>query len=647
MRGLLLTISIFLGLSTFSQIFVENPSKNLGDVYESQGEVAAHFVLKNPYSEDTIRIHEIITSCGCTAILSQDTLIAPNSSIELKFSYDPKGRSGLFTKSIEVVSRIGVYDQHRLFLKISGNVVSENYGLKKIDAELKEYLVAPINFYTITPYDTSYLDFNFFISFVNDLSYEIDFYQFTTLGLEIGVRSEKDVEEMQFVSRYINSKIQREFKLRGYSGNTIFFEEPTFFIDEIPLWAQASVKVFSVNFGSDLIENSVIKINSNQLIENKYLLLDYQRFSRPEVEDVIEQINFDQLENKLFINGNLNLRGVIMSPSRMTYADREKLAGQLEKQIFKNLKKNTGATSQVVKVSFDSMAYHPENKYKFQMWDISDEEEKQEFTYEVKPDNITAPLLPTYKQSTLLGNKLDDKSVEFDHFWKNLILNQKAGYKVSLLLESSKSKIPRNGVSELVSFARNDGIQIKKQLQKKFMDATGRILEIEVMPIIHGPDYVWQNKKYTDFSQYEYFNLIPIVHQNKGINEIAPKPYMVNFDYFFNGVDTSSWVFSKLAKYIAEEVHQFGYVELIMESSTSQIPIEEKKQNIYLAYERALESQVRIKHFMQYLLIDPNRIIFSEERFLVQGPKYDGTIPIIKFRKFQYVKIVPKKHLTQ
>lgn len=647
MRGILVAILLGFCSSLTAQIFVEHPSKDLGDVYESKGEVAAHFTLKNPYSEDTIRIHEIITSCGCTAILSQDTLIPPNSSIQLKFSYNPKGRSGLFTKSIEVVSRIGVYDQHRLFLKISGNVVSENYGLKKIDAELKEYLVAPINFYSITPYDTSYLDFNFFISFVNDLSYEIDFYQFTTLGIEIGVRDQKDVEEMQFIAKYIKGKLVREFRIRGYSPNTVFFEEPTFVIDEVPQWAKASVKVYSVNFGSDLIENSVIKLNANQIVENQYLLLNYQRFSRPDVSEVIEQINFDQLENKLFINGSLDLKGVIMSPSRMTYADREKLAAQLEKQIFKNLKKNTGASSKDVTVRFDSMAYHPENKYKFQMWDVSDEEEKQEFNYEIKPDNITPPLLPTYRQSTLLGNKIDVASSEFKYFWKNLLLNHKAGYPIKLLIESSKSKIPRDGEDNLLLLAHKEGNEIKKQLLKLFLDQTGRTMDIEVKPFVHGPDYIWQNKKYTDYSQYEYFNLIPIVHPNNKPNNLPPKPYMVNFDYYFNGVDTSSWVFSKLAKYIAEEVKQFGYVELIMESSISQIPIETKKKNIYLAYERALESQIRIKHFMQHLLIDPNRILFVEERFLVQGPKYDGTIPIIKFRKFQYVKIVPKKHLTE
>ena len=144
---------------SFGQILVDKPSKDLGDIYENRGKVTSIFTLKNPYKEDTIHIYDIKTSCGCTAILSEDTLIMPMSSTELKFSYDPKGRSGLFSKSIEVISRIGIYDQHRLMLKISGNVVSENSLIREVNAELVEYVVAPINFYAITPYDTSYLDF--------------------------------------------------------------------------------------------------------------------------------------------------------------------------------------------------------------------------------------------------------------------------------------------------------------------------------------------------------------------------------------------------------------------------------------------------------------------------------------------------------
>jgi len=647
MKSILLILISILSLNGLSQILVDNPSQDLGDVYEDKGEVTAKFILQNPYKNDTIRIYDITTSCGCTAILSDDTLIMPQSSIELKLSYDPKGRAGLFQKSIEVVSRIGIYEQHTLYLKITGNVVAQNMAVKDVNPELIEYLVAPINYYSITPYDTSYLDFNFFISFVNDISYEIDFYQFATLGFEIGVEDYDDIEQLEYLMNFTKAKIVREFTLRGYQNNNIFFEEPIFVLEKLPEWASASIKLFSVNFGNDYTTNSVIKTSTDEVIENENLMLNYKKFARPTVEEVMEQVNFEGLEGKLFINNSLNLQGVLLSPKRMTYHDREKMASSLEKAVFKHLKKSSGITKENVVVHFDSLGIHPGNKYLFLLWDEADEEKQQEFSYELKRDIITPPLLPTYRQSTLLNTSIDETSSDFKYFWKNLILNQKAGKDISLLIESSKSTIPRAGTDDMLILARNDGNKIKDFLITKFKAETGRELNITVQPFIHGPEYDPANKHHTDYRQYEYMNIIPLVHNEGFENEYSPNPYMANFDYFFIGVDTSSWVFNKFANYIAEEVEQFGYVNLILESSISQIPIEKRKANIYLAYERALESQHRLKTFLEKKLIDPNRIIFTEERFLVQGPKYDGKIPIIKFRKFQYVKIIPEKFLTQ
>jgi Protein of unknown function (DUF1573) len=647
LKWIFFILPLFLLGNCYSQILVEHPSKDLGDIYENRGKVTALFELKNPYKEDTIRIYDVITSCGCTAILSDDTLIMPQSSIELKFSYDPRGRSGLFTKSIEVISRIGIYDQNRLFLKISGNVVGENSLVREVNAELIEYLVAPINYFSITPYDTSYLDFNFFISFINDLSYEIDFYQFTTLGVEIGVNSLDDIMQLEHLMRFTRKKIQREFQLRGYNPNTIFFEHPIFKEVDLPNWAKASIKIYSVNFGSDLIDQSVIRITEDEVVENENLMLNLERHARPTIDQIIQAINFEGLEGKLFLNGGLNLQGIIMAPKRLTLHDTKKLANKIETAIFKELKSSSGISKKDVQIQIDSLIKHPNDKYKFMLWDKGDEEEQQVYTYELMPENITPPLLPTYRQQTVLSTQIDVNSKEFIYFWKNILLNHKAGKEIKLLVESSKSKIPRNGESDLLFLARKDGNIAKKMLEKLFEKETGRSIEVIVEPFVHGPAYDWSNKKYTDYAQYEYINVIPLVHHNEEKNEFPANPYMVKFDYFFNGIDTSSWVFDKFAKYIAEEVEQNGFVRLILESSISQIPIEKKKTNIYLAYERALESQVRIKDFLKKRLIDPNRIIFSEERFLVQGPKYDGTIPIIKFRKFQYLKLIPEKHLTQ
>ena len=184
------------------------------------------------------------------------------------------------------------------------------------------------------------------------------------------------------------------------------------------------------------------------------------------------------------------------------------------------------------------------------MWDKSDEESQQSFTYEVKRDKITSPLLPTYRQSTILMQEIDMANYNFRRFWSNLVLNHKAGNKIHLIIESSISHLPRKLGDDNMILALQKGNKAKEFLVNKFRKETGAELSVELKTFVRGPLYAGDIKGLVDFSQYEYLNLIPIVHNKKRANPLKPKPYMVNFDYFFNGVDTASWVFNKFANYI-------------------------------------------------------------------------------------------------
>jgi hypothetical protein len=507
--------------------------------------------------------------------------------------------------------------------------------------------VAPIYFYPITPFDTSYLDFSYLISFVNDLTYEIDFYQFTTVGIEVGVRNKKDIEDLEYLLNFSRFKLIREFNRRGFFNTTVFFEEPVFVIEEIPVWATARIKVFSSNFNTEIDEESTIRISQEDFVENLDLALDHQRFNMPEYDELIGLVNFDLLEGKLFMNSRLELKGIILTPENVTQKEREKIRKKLSSLIFKKLKKLTGITKENVSINFDSLGVHPENKYRFVLWDKDDEQDRQKFRFEVKDDDIVAPLLPTYKQSMLTRTTLDTNSIEFRHFWKNLILNQKAGHKIQMVVECSVSQMPRSAGDDNLVIVRKRTQEISDFLNSMFKDQTGEEISFILKPVVHGPEYQASLKKLVDYSQYEYVNLIPTTHSNGPVKELDPHPYQVNFDYYFNGVDTSSWLFDKFANYIAAAVEQDGYIELRIESSISKIPIEHDLPNEYLVYARASESEKRLRLYLKKKLIDDNRIIFTEQRYLIQGPVYDGSIPIIQFRKFQYVKIVPQKYLTQ
>jgi len=626
---------------------IAEPSKDLGEIFENGGKITTTFTLRNPYPRDTIHILNIETSCGCTAILTQDTLIEPNSTLDLEVSYDPSGRLGLFVKSIAVYTRTGKSDFSTLYLKISGNVITETSLVTPEQTQLLEYKVAPIYFYPITPFDTSYLDFSYLISFVNDLTYEIDFYQFTTVGIEVGVRNKKDIEDLEYLLNFSRFRLIREFNRRGFFNTTVFFEEPVFVLEEIPVWATARIKVFSSNFNTEIDEESTIRISQEDFVENLDLALDHQRFNMPEYDELIGLVNFELLEGKLFMNSRLELKGIILTPENVTQKERVKISKKLSSLIFKKLKKLTGITKENVSINFDSLGVHPENKYRFVLWDKDDEQDRQKFRFEVKDDDIVAPLLPTYKQSMLTRTTLDTNSIEFRHFWKNLILNQKAGHKIQMVVECSVSQMPRSAGDDNLVIVRKRAQEISDFLNDMFKDQTGEEISFILKPVVHGPEYQASLKKLVDYSQYEYVNLVPTTHSNGQVKELDPHPYQVNFDYYFNGVDTSSWLFDKFANYVAAAVEQDGYIELRIESSISKIPIEHDLPNEYLVYARASESEKRLRLYLKKKLIDDNRIIFTEQRYLIQGPVYDGTIPILQFRKFQYIKIVPQKFLTQ
>ncbi|MBI3135119.1 MAG: DUF1573 domain-containing protein [Bacteroidetes bacterium] len=648
---LIRSLAVFFLLVPFTshaQVMIAEPAKELGEIYENGGKITTTFTLRNPYPVDTIHILNIETSCGCTAILTQDTLIRPNSTLELEVSYDPSGRLGLFVKSIAVETRTGKSDFSTLYLKISGNVISETALVKPELTQLLDYKVAPIYFYPITAFDTSYLDFSYIISFVNDLTYEIDFYQFTTIGFEIGVSSQKEIETLEYLLNYSRAKLLREFKRRGFFVSTVFFDEPVFKIEEIPVWAAARIKVYSSNFNTEFEEESVVRISGSDFVENIDMALDHQRFNMPDYETLLNEVNFEMLEGKLFMNSRLELRGVILTPANVSDDERQKLKNKLSKLLFKRLKKLTGITKENVSIAFDSLGVHPENKYRFMLWDKDDEQDQQKYRFEVKEDVITPPLLPTFKQSMLTRTTLDTTSQDFKHFWKNLVLNYQAGHAINIVIESSVSQIPRNAGDDNLVIARKRATEISETLSQLFKNETnGGELNFILKPVVQGPGYTPQLKKLVDYAQYEYINLIPTTHANGNDKDLNPQPYQVNFDYYFNGVDTASWLFDKFATYLAAAVEQDGYVELRIESSISKVPVEHDLPNEYLVYSRAYESEKRLRLYLRRKLIDDNRILFTEQRYLVQGPEYDGTIPILQFRKFQYVKIVPQKFLTQ
>lgn len=627
--------------AVYGQIRVKEPIKDLGDVFEKSGEVTVHFQLENPYRQDTIRIRDIVTSCGCTAALAEDTIIMPGSSIQLDVVYDPSNRPGLFVKSIELSTRNNANEQHKFYLKIMGNVLQESFQGTEVNGNLEKYQVAPLYFYPITLYDTSYFQLSYISSFVDDMTYEIDYYQFTTIGMEVEVRDMATVERMEPQLSYLQNKIHQEFSKRGYAQNTVFFDEPHFSLsDSIPVWANGTIRLSSVNFDAGGNEQSEIIISETERVETKKMLLDYERFALPEIAEIIAEVNFESIESRLFINGELDLEGKIVLPWKKSDKIRHKTVKKLKKALLKEIKKRTGAKRKNVRIEIDHSGIHPANKYLFQLWDKADREPREELTYHLKPEQIQPPFLPTYRQIFTEQGHLDTLNEAFVHFWENLIRNARQRDTVHMILECGYHLAP-----DSIPTLKGSLKTLEKNLVKRLKEEAGAVLMIEEVAHASGLQRIKNIADGYDDAVHNYINLIPLLSQQPNKKAATPSPYKVNFDLFFIGVDKGAFAFQRFTNELAAMVQKYGYVALRIESSASWVPIADDVPNEWVAFQRLIESEKRLKTVMAEKMIDPNRVIFIDESVVVQGPKYDGSMPILRYRDYHYVQIIPEKYL--
>lgn len=632
----------------FSQIRITKPEHDFGDIFEEKGVVYAEFELINPY-RDTIHIKSIETSCGCTAILSKDTIIKPLSSISLNVSYDPKGRVGLFYKSVKIETITGQSEHNTLYLKISGNVVSKVKNSQP-NPSLIEYEVAPIYFYPITQFDTSYLDFNFIIDFINDITYEVDYYQFSKVGFKIKVREKRNIEEIEYLIRFSKYKFLREMDERGYGKTRLFFSEPIYILDEtIPSWSLGEIKVYSINYNKDELAQSQVKLTNVNDIDNNVYILNIKSASPFNLDSINNQINFKVLEQKLLQDSILVLNVDYKVPESYDLKKKLKFEESLYKMVYKRLKSTTGISKEELVFKFDSIQTHASTNHYIRIWQSNDLESNTNVTYQVKQDYIISPLLPTYKTKMFSkDDNLDTNSTEFKHFWSNLISYPRSSNYITLLIESSTSYYAKSTNQDPMYNARQKSIKASELIQNKFIKETGDTIHIEIKNIVLGPKYNKKEFTIEDYMQYEYIKLIPI-YKNKRqlpISKISVRPYIVNYDYYFVGVDTNSFVFRKFAKYVIYEIQTKGIIEIKTESSASNIPVDRYKSNTYLAYKHLDESKKRLREYLKKRLVDPNRLLISEERILVQGIPYDKKTPIVRFKKFQYVTFVPVDYLS-
>ena len=108
-------------LTSFSQkpnISFEESEHNFGDIEEKGGKVSHKFMFTNN-GKNPLRILSVKPSCGCTTPDWTKDEIKPGNQGYIIAEYNPKGRPGVFRKSLSIVTN----DNQRALIFIKGKVI--------------------------------------------------------------------------------------------------------------------------------------------------------------------------------------------------------------------------------------------------------------------------------------------------------------------------------------------------------------------------------------------------------------------------------------------------------------------------------------------------------------------------------------------
>lgn len=112
-------------------------------------------------------------------------------------------------------------------------------------------------------------------------------------------------------------------------------------------------------------------------------------------------------------------------------------------------------------------------------------------------------------------------------------------------------------------------------------------------------------------------------------------------------LDTSDMEFQRIMKLLMSRIQQGYPVKLLVESSSSNIPTNQKFDNHYVAALRAKESIILIKEWLAAKGFDASILQFESSVNLVQGPEYNPNhFQLNYYQQFQYIKLLPVYETT-
>jgi len=103
---------------TEDEITINETVHDFGTIKDTGGNVSTIFIVTNNTKEPVV-LTRVITSCGCTASDWTKEPIEPGKTGEVTATFNPRGRSGPFDKTITILT---TGNPERLMVRIKGTI---------------------------------------------------------------------------------------------------------------------------------------------------------------------------------------------------------------------------------------------------------------------------------------------------------------------------------------------------------------------------------------------------------------------------------------------------------------------------------------------------------------------------------------------
>lgn len=128
-RSLLILLGIVFSTGVFAQALEKNPvmtfetkSHDFGDV--KQGEKVTYVFKYKNTGTDTLRIDNIVSSCGCTVPNSYERVVAPGANASITVEFNSAGKMGVINKTLTILSNaVTQTEDPAEYLRIRVNVI--------------------------------------------------------------------------------------------------------------------------------------------------------------------------------------------------------------------------------------------------------------------------------------------------------------------------------------------------------------------------------------------------------------------------------------------------------------------------------------------------------------------------------------------